>query len=161
MSNVRPHTSRHVMSFPPDPSSPWFLAFFAAMWFGACGLLAVLSGWASFASEWRALAEPKGDRFRMRSGSIGMRFFPVGYGNCLTVTVSEQGLGLSLLFLFRFMCPPLFIPWSQIASVKEGRFLFVQHVVVQPANHWSRIKLYGAVAERVLAVSKGRIRGAT
>ena len=148
------------MQIAPDPSSPWFMAFFAVLWFGVTGLLAVCSGWTSFAKQWRAHEIPSGERFRMRSGSIGMRFLPVGYGNCLTVTVSDRGLGLSLLFPFRFLSPPLFIPWSQISCVKEGRFLFLRHVVIQPVNHWSRIKLYGAVAENVLEASKGRVRRA-
>ena len=148
------------MQIPPDLSSPWFMAFFAAMWFAVTALLAALSGWASLAAQWRANEDPVGERFRMRSGSIGVRFFPVSYGNCLTVTVSERGLGLSLLFLFRLLSPPLFIPWSQISSVKEGNSLFFRHVVIQPANHWSRIKLYGAVAEKVLTASKGRVHSA-
>lgn len=130
------------------------------MWFGVTGLLSALSGWRGFAERWRAREEPVGERFRMRSASIGLRFFPVGYGNCLNVTVSERGLGLSLFFLFRFLSPPLFIPWSEVSEVKEGTFLFFRHVVVQPKNHWSRIKLYGAVAEKVLSASRGRIHRA-
>ncbi len=148
------------MQFPPDPNSPWFIVYFAAMWLGVTGLLSVLSGWSGLATYWRARDQPTGERFRMRSGSIGMRYLPVGYGNCLTITVSDKGLGLSLLFPFMFLSPPLFIPWIQISSVQEGKFLFIRHVIVQPSNHWSRIKLYGAVAEKVLAASKGRTHSA-
>lgn len=146
------------MQIPADTDSPWFIVFFAAMWFGVTGFLAVFSGWYSFAAQWRAREESGGERFRMRSASIGMPFLPVGYGNCLTVTVSERGLGLALLFPFRFLSPPLFIPWSQVASVSEGKFLFFRHVIVQPANHWSRIKLYGELGNRALAASRGRTR---
>jgi hypothetical protein len=148
------------MSLPPDPSSPWFIVFFAAMWFGVTGLLAVLSGWTSLATYWRAQGALAGERFRITSASMGVRLLPVGYGNCLSVTVSDRGLGVSLFFLFRFLCPPLFIPWSDISSVTEGRFLFFRYVVVQPADHWARIKLYGRVVEKVLAASRGRTRGA-
>lgn len=148
------------MQLPPDPSSPWFAVFFAAMWFGVTGLLSVLSGWHGMAERWREAQEHAGERFRFRSASIGMRFFPVGYGNCLNFTVSERGLGISLLFVFRFLSPPLFIPWTEVTEVKEGKFLFFRYVVVQPKDHWSRIKVYGAVAEKVLASSRGRLRGA-
>lgn len=98
------------MQNPFDPSSPWFVVFFAAIWFGITGLLAIFSGWSSFATQWRAQVAPAGERFRMRSASIGMPFLPVSYGNVLTVTVSEHGLGLAVLFPFRFLSPPLFIP---------------------------------------------------
>jgi hypothetical protein len=148
------------MQLPLDPSSPWFPLFFATMWFGVTGFLSVLSGWYSFATRFRAREAPNGERFRMRSASIGLPFLPVGYGNIVTFTVSDQGLGLKLLFLLRFLSPPLFIPWSQVTAVSEGKFLLFRHVIVQPANHWSRIKVYGAVAEKVLAASRGHTRSA-
>ena len=148
------------MSFPPDPSSPWFIVFFAATWFAVTGLLAVLSGWTGLATYWRAQSALTGERFRITSASIGARLLPVGYGNCLSVTVSDRGLGVSILFPFRFLCPPLFIPWSDVTRVTEGRFLFFRYVVVQPANHWARIKLYGQVVEKVLAASSDRTRSA-
>jgi hypothetical protein len=148
------------MQIPPDPSSPWIIVFTAAMWLGVTGLLATLSGWTSLATQWRAQEDPKGERFSLRSGSIGVRFLAVPYRNCLTITISDRGLGLSQLFLLRFLSPPLFIPWAQVASVNGGRFLLFRHVVVQPANHWSRITLYGTVAEKVLEASIGRIRSA-
>ena len=148
------------MSVQPDPSSPWFIVFFAAMWFGVTGLLAIVSGWTGLATYWRAQSTPTGERFRMTSASMGARLLPVGYGNCLSVTVSERGLGVSIPLPFRFLCPPLFIPWSDIDRVAEGRFLFFRYVVVQPVNHWARIKLYGQVAEKVLAASSGRTRSA-
>jgi hypothetical protein len=148
------------MQIPPDPSSPWFALFFAVMWFGITGFLSVLSGWYGFAAQWRSQGKPAGERFHMRSASIGKPFMPVGYGNVLTITVSDLGLGLAVLFPFRFLSPPLFIPWSQVSSVYEGRFLFFRHVVVQPINHRSRIKLYGEVGNKALAASRGRTRGA-
>lgn len=144
----------------PDPASPWFFAFFVAMWFIVTGLLAILSGWSSLATHWREHEPRSGTAFRFASGSIGAKFLPVSYSNCLTVTVSEQGLGLSILFPFRFMSPPIFIPWSQVSSITDGKSFFVRHVLVQPRNHWARIKLHGKVVAPVLASSSGRVRGA-
>jgi hypothetical protein len=34
--------------------------------------------------------------------------------NVLTLGVSQQGLYLASMFLFRFMHPPLLVPWSEI-----------------------------------------------
>ena len=147
-------------SLPPDPSSPWFIVFFAFMWFAITGGLALLSGWRSLATIWPTQAEPEGERFRFASGAIGMRLLPVSYSSCLTVSVSNDGLGIAILFPFRFLSPPIFIPWKQIASVSEGRFLFFRHVLVQPLNHWSRIKLYGRVGKQVLEASRGRTHSA-
>ena len=137
---------------------PWFIVFFVAMWFGVTGLLAVFSGWTGLAAYWRAQRPLTGERFRIASASMGAKLLPVGYSNCLSVTVSDQGLGVSILLPFRFLCPPLFIPWSDVANVTEGRLLFFRYVVVRPVNHWSRIKLYGRVVERVLVASSGRTR---
>ncbi len=44
----------------------------------------------------------------------------VGYGNCLTVGANSDGLYLGILFLFRFMHPPLFIPWREV-SIRTKR----------------------------------------
>ena len=150
----------HSFSLPPDPSSPWFIVFFAFMWLAITGLLAVLSGWSSLATQWRAQAKPEGKRFRFASGAIGIKLLPVSYGNCLTVTVSENGLGMAIMFPFRFLSPPIFIPWGQVTNVSEGRFLFFRHVVIQPVNHWARIKLYGKVGNQVLLASARRTRSA-
>ena len=45
----------------------------------------------------------------------------MNYNRCLTVGANGQGLYLSLLFLFRFGHPALFIPWNEVAVVREGR----------------------------------------
>ena len=145
---------------PFDPNSPWFVPLFVLLWFLVTGLLAVVSGWTGLAKRWRTQNTPEGERFRMASAAIGARFLPVSYSNCLTVVVSDKGLAISILFPFRFLSPPLFIPWSQVSHVSEGRFLFFRHVIVEPLNHWSRIKLYGKVGSKVVAASAGRIRGA-
>jgi hypothetical protein len=117
-----------VSEFPsPDLSEPqWFLPLFALMWFGIGGLLSVLSGWWSLASRFPAADSIKGENYRFVSGSMGLGFFPVNYGSCLFVTINEKGFRVAILFLFRFLSPPLFIPWAQVESVAEKRFLFME-----------------------------------
>lgn len=149
-----------AFSLPQELSSPWFFVFFAFMWLAITGGLALLSGWRSLATNWPRQSKPKGKRFWFASGAIGIGLLPVRYSNCLTVTVADDGLGIEILFPFRFLSPPIFIPWKQIASVPEGQFLFFRHVVVQPLNHWSRIKLYGRVGQKVLKASEGRTQSA-
>ena len=36
------------------------------------------------------------------------------YNNVLTLGASQRGLYLASMFLFRFMHPPLLVPWSEI-----------------------------------------------
>lgn len=50
-----------------------------------------------------------------------------GYGNCLHLGVTDRGLLLSVLFLFRAGHPPLLIPWDDI-SVEQYRSWFMKGV---------------------------------
>jgi hypothetical protein len=131
--------------FSPESLDPrWFPALFVAMWLVSSGLVAHLCGWASLAERFRADSRPEGERFRFVSGSMGWRFLPVSYGNCLFVTVSPQGLYLSILFPFRFLSPPLFVPWSRVETVIERRILIIRYVIIRIRDHWARISLRGA-----------------
>lgn len=132
-----------------SPDSPWFVPLFFAMWLGVTGLLAQVSGWASLSSQFRATGSIEGKRFRFSSGSMGRRFFPVNYGNCLFITVGPQGLHLSILFLFRFLSPPLFIPWTSIGHVEKRHFLFFPYYILTIRDHWARLGLYGWTGRHV------------
>jgi hypothetical protein len=130
----------------------YFLPLFAAMWFGVTGLLAHFGGWAYFGRTYKSDGRVEGDRFRFVSGSMGNRFFPVNYGNCLFVTVTPHGVGISILFPFRFQCPPLYFPWTDVESVVEKRFLFLfPYTVVTIRNHWPRISLWGGAGKAVMS----------
>ena len=129
----------------PEYMQPqWFIPMFAAMWCGITGLLSVLGGWATLAASYRAEGASDGERFRFVSGSLGTRFVPVNYGNCLFVTVRSHGIQLSILFPFRFLSPPLFLPWSHVESVRERRFLLLfRYAVIVVKDKWPRVSLYG------------------
>jgi hypothetical protein len=122
----------------------WFIPLFALMWLGVTGLLAHLSGWTSLARSYRAGAPSNGERFRFVSGSMGLRFLPVSYGSCLFVRVEKQGFHLSILLPFRFLTPPLFIPWSDVESAVESRFLLFRYTVLTVRSQWPRITIRGA-----------------
>jgi hypothetical protein len=133
----------------------WFLISFPALWLVVTGVLSRVGGWATLGTQFRATQPPSGDRFRFVSGSIGKKGFPVGYRNCLLVSVGEQGLSLAVLFLFRFQSPPLFIPWSQVVSVQESKVLFVRSIVIRLRNQWPVISLQGPAGKRVKEVYAG------
>jgi hypothetical protein len=130
----------------------WFLLFFVGMWLLVTGVLSRVSGWASLATEFRVTQPISGENFRFVSGSVGKKGFPVSYRNCMSVSVGERGLGLSLLFLFRFQSPPLFIPWSQVESVAEKKVFFARYVVICPRNQWPAISLRGPAGRRIQEV---------
>ena len=124
-----------------------FFPLFAVMWIGISGLLAYAGGWASLAVNFRATQPASGERFRFVSGSMGAKLFPVNYGGCLFVAVSNRGIHISILFLFRFQSPPLFIPWSHIESVTEGRFFFSRYTVIRVRSQWPTISVRGRAGQ--------------
>src|SRR5262245_13408990 len=139
------------MTADPVPSwvqPQWFLPTFIVTWLFVTGLLAYLGGWVSLAERFRAERSVDGERFRFASGSVGLRYVPVSYGNCLFVTVNREGLYLSIFFPFRFLSPPLFIPWSRVESIQEGRILFFRYYVIVIRDNWSRITLRGTPGRR-------------
>lgn len=128
------------------------LALFVAGWLLVSGLLAHLGGWASLARDFAAQEPESGERYRFQSGSVGYRYFPVHYRGCLFLTLTPEGLHLSLLFLFRFQAPPLLIPWRAIESMTEERQFFTRYTVITLRDRWQRVRLRGDVGERVRAV---------
>jgi hypothetical protein len=129
-------------SLPVFLEPPWFFLTFAALWFGITGLLAHCSGWASLGRQYAAAGPVSGKRYFLSSGSMGRKFLSVNYGNCLFVTTNDKGLHIAILFLFRFLCPPLFIPWTGFESVEKRTFLFFPYYVLTIREHWVRIILY-------------------
>ncbi len=127
----------------------WFFLFFVLFWAGICGLLAILGGWASLATYFRAGDNVDGVRFRYASGSMGIRFFPVHYGSCLFITVTDTGFRLSILFLFRVLSPPLFIPWTSVASIEPKRFLFFSYTVIKLREQWPIIFVRGRAGRQI------------
>jgi len=95
-----------------------FLLFFVGTWLAALLAVSLLSGWAELARVYRSPRPFEGPRWRFESARMRLS---MNYNRCLTVGANGQGLYLSLLFLFRFGHPALFIPWNEVAVVREGR----------------------------------------
>jgi len=131
--------------------APWFYLYFAALWLVITGTLAHWSGWVALAERFRSDAPVEGDRFRFASGSMGRRWIPVSYGNCLFVTVTPSGLRLSLFLPLRFLSPPLWVPWTAVESVIQKRILFVSVTTLVLKETWPRITLRGAAGRALYA----------
>jgi hypothetical protein len=122
----------------------WFIPMFASLWLGVNALLAVLSGWIGLAAQFRASDPIQGQVFRFASGAMGTSILPVSYGSCLFITVNQTGFGLAILFLFRFLSPPLFIPWRAVESIETKRFLLTRRTVIRLRGHWATVSVRGA-----------------
>jgi hypothetical protein len=60
----------------------------------------------------------------MQAGQMRWR---ANYKHVLTIGVSPRGLYLASMFLFRFMHPPLLVPWSEI-KVRRSKGWFFEYV---------------------------------
>jgi hypothetical protein len=143
---------------PPELLQPqWFIPFFLCFWLAISAVLALTGGWLSLSREFRSDEAIEGERFRFASGSLGRWPFPVtAYGSCLFLTVNSSGFRLSILFVFRFLSPPLFIPWSAVKTVETGRFLFIRYTLVRPLRGWPTLAIRGR-AGQFLAMTYERI----
>jgi len=101
-----------------------FPIFFLCLWFLVAATISIVGGWFSLAKLYRMQVPINGAKWRMQSGR--MRWL-MNYNNVLTLGVSPQGLYLATMFLFRFMHPPLLVPWSEIKvrRMKGGVFEYV------------------------------------
>jgi hypothetical protein len=95
-------------------------------------------GWRSFAKTFAAARPPTPPVSRGQSVVVGH----VLYRNCTRVSVSPDGLHLSLGFPLSFPGrPPLLIPWSVISWVEECQLLWKKAVLlrVEGPDHLSLI----------------------
>jgi hypothetical protein len=100
----------------------WFMAsglffpLFITMWFAGAWQLGKDSGWHRLAITYGIARGSSQDEahFMFGSGRVGK----VAYNNTLKVATTRSQLIIRLQFLFRFRCPDLFIPWSEIKSIR-------------------------------------------
>jgi hypothetical protein len=93
-----------------------FVAIWMAGWVTFSILFSALSGWRELARSYRAHHTVQGRRFHFQSAR--MKHFTAFRGS-LIIRVSEAGLHLSVLPLFRIGMPSLFIPWADVSAVHK------------------------------------------
>jgi hypothetical protein len=142
------------MNHPPTPAflqPQWFFPFFVMMWLTISAVCSIFGGWWALAREFRRIQPTVGETFRFASGSLGAEVFPAtAYGSCLFVTIADSGFELSILFPFRFLSPPLFIPWAAVSAVEGRRYLFFLNATVVRFNRrWPILTLRGRAGCRL------------
>jgi len=105
----------------PSEFAAIFPIYFLCLWLLVGATISVMGGWFSLAKVYRTQVPFDGTRWRMQSAQ--MRWL-ANYNNVLTIGVSPQGLYLASMFLFRFMHPPLLVPWSEIKVRRSNGWAF-------------------------------------
>ncbi len=108
----------------------WFPFIFLGLWLAMNGLMAVLSGWSRLAEQFRAKHQPSGERFTRQIVSVGF----VRENGATNLIVSVEGLFLSSFILFRFLRPPVLIPWRFIRVARQKKILWLQRYVLDLAS---------------------------
>ena len=128
----------------------WFLLLFVVAWLGACGMLSLMGGWHRLATRFRSASDINGEKYRFASMSLGSGLFPVRYRNTLFVTVGRSGMALSVLFLFRVLHPPLFIPWSAVETVRPEMSWLTKQTAVYVRGFHKRLLFRGRAGKKIL-----------
>jgi len=116
---MQPWIQQHPASW-----SVIFPIFFVAMWLLIFAAISVVGGWHALAERFRSDGSFTGVTWGWQSAYFRYR---VHYGGCLIVGSNRDGLYLRILFPFRFMHPPLFIPWREI-SLTTSRYWLIGEV---------------------------------
>ena len=145
---------------PPAPD-PWLLVVgivcVVGFWCLVVAMISVIGGWHSLGKTYRAVETifriaggNEGRRFRWASLSMGPRYFPTNYGNCVQVAVDDQGIGLKVWLIFRILHPPLMIPWSAIKHCDLDKlFFFYWRATVWLNDRRQPIRFYGSCAQEI------------
>lgn len=107
----------------------WFLAifpfYFLSLWLLGSTIISCTGGWHTLAATFRTHNPFVGKQWKGQSAHMQ---WVTGYHRCLTFGSSREGLYLSIISLFRFMHPPLLIPWSEI-EVRRRKVWFLGEFV--------------------------------
>ena len=116
---------QHWVDQHPAVFAAIFPFYFLSLWFLVGAIISFVGGWFSMAKVYRTRVPFDGAKWRMQSGQ--MRWL-TNYNRVLTIGVSPQGLFLASMFLFRFMHPPLLVPWSEI-KVRRKKGWVLEYVI--------------------------------
>jgi hypothetical protein len=102
-----------------------FSVYAVGLWCLVAAIISFIGGWFQLSRKFRLVGPFDGVSEGLRSGHMR---WPAHYGNCLRLGANRDGLYLAVLFLFRFMHPPLLVPWSEIKVRRKKGWLFGEYV---------------------------------
>jgi hypothetical protein len=122
-----------------------FLVFFLAI----TGGISFASGWRQLAGRFASDRPVHGEDFRFAWVAFARGAIPVAYKGCVFANVGSSGIALSMLFLFRFLHPRLFIPWPEIESCVRQKYWLMNVVAVQVRGFNGKLMFRGGLGNRI------------
>ena len=100
-----------------------FPVIFTLIWCSVISIVSFIGGWKRLADDYATEDPGNVDWIGWQTARMGV----MDYRSSLWIAVSEKGLYLKTgpAFFFRFMHPPLLIPWKDIKELKESNMLFL------------------------------------
>jgi hypothetical protein len=127
------------------------LAAFAAFWFGGAALMSRLAGWHALSALYPAPDNFRGNELRFCTATLGAASFPLTYRRCVRVLLSQQGVGLRLMFPFSFHSPPFLVPWAAVSSCTERQLFTTRKVVLSFVGTNRQVTLAGPLGQAAKA----------
>ena len=121
---MNPDTLQRFIEQHPAWFAAIFPVYFVVLWLLIAATISFVGGWFSLSKLYRTRLPFAGKIWRMQSGQ--MRWL-TNYNGVLTLGVSQEGFYMGCMFLFRFMHPPLLIPWSEI-KMRRSKGWFFEYV---------------------------------
>ncbi|MEO8501430.1 MAG: hypothetical protein ABI565_10990 [Vicinamibacteria bacterium] len=113
------------------------LMLFAFMWLLVGALLAHASGWPALAARYPGETRPEGGVLRGQVMGIG----PINENNVTYLIPTASGLYIYAMFLFRFLRPPILIPWQEVVYESSHKFLWVKFHKLRLAGGLSTLRV--------------------
>jgi hypothetical protein len=163
------HTPRGAIASPrtPGPSQPHSIVFshpavllgaFLVFWFGGAAVMSRIAGWHRLSALYPAPVRVHGQAFSFSTCALGPASFPIRYRRCVRVLVTEQGLGLCLMFPFRFHSPAVLVPWACITGCTEKQVMSTRKFIFSFAGSDRQLTLLGELGLRVQSARQAAIQ---
>ncbi len=137
------------------PPGLLFLVFIA-FWFGGAAIMSRIAGWHGLAALYPAPVRFAGQELRFSTAALGTAGFPITYRRCVRVAMNDDGIGLCLMFPFRFYSPPFFVPWRSIVGCTEKQVLLMRKVTLSLAGTDRQVTFGGPLAQVVKGMVEER-----
>ncbi|MFL7812208.1 MAG: hypothetical protein ACK2TT_03040 [Anaerolineales bacterium] len=128
-----------------------FPIYFIALWCFILWLIALAGGWKKLSGHYRQLGDFQGQILRMQSARLNWS----NYSNILRIGLSERGLYMSPMVLFRPFHPPLLIPWEEIEAEPFQQALWRGYRLRFRSVPGVRLELYQGTFQQVLDFLEG------
>ena len=126
----------------------YVFASFIAFWIVLSYLISLVSGWGMIAKYYR---RPEGMLLTGAKGFLTSLYLNrSNYRKSVYIRVDDFGMHLSMLFLFRFGHPPLFVPWSDIKiEERKSHISGKSHYIIFSKTPLIRISMNESALEKL------------